>query len=59
MGKIKQELKKYPIRTIEQLESKFKLLWSRFSSDDCKLIVDTMPEKIKVVLKAKGDVTQY
>lgn len=57
--KMKQHLRNNPQRTIPQLRAKLQEIWDNFPPNMCEDIVDTMPARIKAVVKANGDVTSY
>jgi len=33
--------------------------WNKITKDDCMRLIESMPERVKAVLKAKGSYTKY
>lgn len=57
--KIKAELRNDPQRTMPALKEKIAQIWSKISPDYCKKLISSMPDRIRAVIKAKGDVTPF
>lgn len=57
--KMKQKLRNSPQRTKESLKAKIEEIWESFSVEECAQLVNSMPKRVKAVIKAKGDVTSY
>lgn len=56
---MKKALRTTPVRTIPELKTKIKEIWINFQPEFCRTLVETMPKRIKAVLKRKGDCTQW
>lgn len=57
--KMKQHLRNSPQRTIPQLRTKLQEIWDNFTPELCASLVNTMPDRVQAVIRAKGDVTPY
>lgn len=57
--KMKQALRKNPARNKEELMCRLRQIWESFSAEECSELVQSMPKRLKAVIKRKGDVTQY
>ena len=55
---MKKQLKN-PVKSVQQLEGKLRLIWAQFTAQKCRELIITMPDRIEAVLKAKGNVTKY
>lgn len=58
-GKMKKELKSSPPNTLEDLKSKLRNVWENISPEICRNLVHTLPQRIKAVIKQKGDATWW
>lgn len=56
---MKKELRRNPIRTVEQLKLKLKQIWDSISVNQCQDLVNTMSRRCEAVIIRKGDVTQW
>lgn len=56
---MKKELRNNPQRTMPALKEKIEQIWSNMPIEYFKKLVSSMPDRIKAVIKAKGDVTCY
>lgn len=56
---MKKQLRKSPARTVVELKATLQNIWDNTLPEECSRLVDTMPNRIKAVIKNKGDVTQY
>jgi hypothetical protein len=58
---LKRRLNAYPTRptTKEELEQRIATEWYKFTEEDCLKYIDSMPVRIKVVIKSKGNPTKY
>lgn len=51
---IDRNIEKYKISTTDELKNAIKDIWSKFTVDECSKLVNSIPKRIKCVLKAKG-----
>lgn len=58
-GHMKKELSKSPAKTIDELKFKLQTVWTSITPETCQHIVDTMPERVADVIKAKGGATKW
>ena len=58
-GIMKKKLQNDPQRTVNGLKLKIQEIWDSISPTDCQKLIKTMPDRLKEVIKAKGDVTKY
>lgn len=56
---MKRHLRNHPQRTIADLRQEIQRIWDALSPEFCKKLVESMPARIRAVIKAKGDVTTY
>jgi transposase len=58
---IKQQLNKYPKRATrkEELWQRVEEVWEKVEPSFCRKLIDTMPERIKDVIKSKGGYTRW
>ena len=57
---VDQRLKNYQITTKQQLEAATTEIWRQIDIGTCQKLVESMPKRIKAVLKAKGaNITHY
>jgi hypothetical protein len=58
---LKRRPNAYPTRptTKEELEQKIATEWYKFTEKDCLKYIDSMPARIKVIIKNKGGPTKY
>lgn len=58
---LKRRLAMYPSDPvgINELWERIELEWNKISKDDCLALINSMPERIKAVLQAKGGNTKY
>ncbi|KAG2196174.1 hypothetical protein INT46_000455, partial [Mucor plumbeus] len=57
----KRRLKAYPARatTIAELEARIHQEWHKFTKENCLKYTDSMPNRIKAVIRSKGGPTRY
>jgi len=60
-NEIDRRLRQLPdnITSAEDLWNKIQLMWSQMDTDFCLKLIDTMPQRIKDVLKANGGYTKW
>ncbi|KAG2194675.1 hypothetical protein INT46_004217, partial [Mucor plumbeus] len=60
-NQLKRRLNAYPARatTIAELEARIHQEWYKFTKEDCLKYIDSMPNKIKAVIRSKGGPTGY
>ncbi|KAG2194674.1 hypothetical protein INT46_004216 [Mucor plumbeus] len=60
-NQLKRPLNAYPARatTIAELEARIHQEWYKFTKEDCLKYIDSMPNKIKAVIRSKGGPTGY
>ncbi|KAK4515261.1 uncharacterized protein ATC70_002871 [Mucor velutinosus] len=58
---LKLRLNKYPSRpsTKEELERRINIQWYKITEKECQKYIDSMPARIKAVIKSKGGSTHY
>ncbi|KAG0906358.1 hypothetical protein G6F33_011444 [Rhizopus arrhizus] len=58
---LKLKLSAYETRAkgVHELWDQIEEQWARFTKDDCKKYIDSMPDRIKAVIQAKGGYTDY
>jgi len=58
---VKQELRALDVHptNLHQLQDAIQSIWANISKECFQLLVESMPRRIKAVLKAKGGQTQY
>ncbi|KAK4520308.1 uncharacterized protein ATC70_008441 [Mucor velutinosus] len=58
---LKLRLNKYPTRpsTKEELERRINIQWYKITEKECQKYIDSMPARIKAVIKSKGGSTHY
>jgi hypothetical protein len=58
---IKRKLNDYPTQpsSMHNLEGRIREVWNNISVEECKKLIDSMPDRIAAVIKAKGDWTDY
>ena len=58
---LKLRLSAYEIRAkgVYKLWDQIEEQWARFTKDDCRKYIDSMPDRIKAVIQAKGGYTDY
>ena len=44
---------------VHELWGRIEEQWATFTKDDCRKDVDSMPDRIKAVIQAKGGYTDY
>ncbi|KAG0803100.1 hypothetical protein G6F20_013826 [Rhizopus arrhizus] len=44
---------------VHELWDRIEEQWARFTKDDCRKYIDSMPDRIKAVIQAKGGYTDY
>ena len=60
--KVKRELNKYdtPPNGLNELWERVEYIWNeKITKNDCLVLIESMPRRIKAVLKAKGYWTKY
>lgn len=57
--KMKQSLRNNPQRTLPELKAKIEQIWNAFSPEQCRSLIESMPKRIRAVIKSKGDVTPF
>lgn len=57
--KMKQTLRNNPQRTLPELRAKLEQIWNGFTPEACRSLVESMPNRIRAVIKYKGDVTPF
>lgn len=57
--KMKQALRNNPQRTLPELKAKIEQIWNGFTPEQCRSLVESMPNRIRAVIKSKGDVTPF
>lgn len=57
--KMKQYLRNNPQRTLPELHAKLQDIWDNFTPEFCQGLVNSMPDRVRAVIRAKGDVTSY
>lgn len=57
--KMKQALRNNPQRTLPELKAEIEQIWNRFTPEMCRSLVESMPNRIRAVIKSKGDVTPF
>jgi len=60
-NQLKRRLNAYPARatTIAELEARIHQEWYKFTKEDCLKYIDSMPNRIKAVIRSKGGPTRY
>ena len=60
-NEIDRRLRRLPdnITSAEDIWNKIQLIWSQMDTDFCLKLIDTMPQRIKDVLKANGGYTKW
>ncbi|KAG2193206.1 hypothetical protein INT46_007610 [Mucor plumbeus] len=60
-NQLKRRLNAYPARatTIAELEARIHQEWYKFTKEDCLKYIDSMPDRIKAVIRSKGGPTRY
>ncbi|WP_461043552.1 transposase, partial [Streptomyces sundarbansensis] len=58
---LKLRLSLYETRAanVEELWERVNTEWDKFTGDDCRRYIDSMPSRIEAVIKAKGGSTRY
>lgn len=56
---MKKELKKQHPTTIDALKRHITQIWAQITTEQCKKLTDSMPNRIEAVLRARGDATKY
>lgn len=56
---MKKRLRANPARTVPELKQRLQELWDNFTQCECQELVNSLPRRIKAVIKNKGDVTQW
>jgi hypothetical protein len=58
---LKLRLNKYPTRPTreEELERRIHIEWYKITKEECQRYIDSMPARIKAVIKSKGGPTRY
>jgi transposase len=56
---IKKELKKFAIKNKPELVIKIKEIWNNIPKEHIRKIIDSMPQRIEEVIRAKGGNTSY
>ena len=58
---LKRRLNKYPTRatTVFELEERIEAEWYKFTKKDCLKYIDSMPRRIKAVIRSKGGPTRF
>nr|CAA82360.1 putative transposase [Drosophila hydei]prf//2013359A transposase [Drosophila hydei] len=56
---MKNQLRNEPQRNISDLKIKLQEMWDSISQEHCKNLLSSMPKRVKCVMQAKGDVTQF
>lgn len=56
---MKKHLRNRPQRTIADLRNAIQHIWDTLTPEFCRKLVESMPARIRAVIKAKGDVTSY
>ena len=58
-GNIKRKLRINRPKTVQELKNKIELIWSQISTEECANLYNSMGKRMRCVIKAKGDVTQF
>ncbi|KAG2199790.1 hypothetical protein INT46_003552 [Mucor plumbeus] len=60
-NQLKRRLNAYPARAtaIAELEARIHQEWYKFTKEDCLKYIDSMPNRIKAVIRSKGGPTRY
>jgi hypothetical protein len=60
-NQLKRRMNAYPARatTITELEARIHQEWYKFTKEDCLKFIDSMSNRIKVVIRSKGGPTRY
>ena len=58
-GNMKRELRRHPVRSINELKVKLQNIWQSTSPECCQKLVDTMPRRTAAVISRNGDATQW
>ena len=56
---MKKQIKKFPIKKRSELIEKIKEIWEQIPSEYLKKLIESMPQRIEAVIKAKGGNTRY
>lgn len=56
---MKKKLRANPARNVQDLKIRLTEIWQSFTPDMCAKLLDTMPKRVKCVIRRKGDVTQF
>ncbi len=59
--RLKERLNSYPTKPSNkgELWQRIEEQWEMFTADDCRSLIDTMPQRIRDVIKAKGGPTRW
>lgn len=58
-GQMKKNLRESPATSIEKLQERLQEIWYSFTVDDCRKLVETMPKRLKALVNANGNVTEW
>ncbi|KAF8834672.1 hypothetical protein BDN67DRAFT_865769, partial [Paxillus ammoniavirescens] len=50
---------KHPPNGMEQLWERIEVEWNKIPAAMCQGLIESIPRRVKAVLKAKGDYTKY
>lgn len=56
---IKEKVTVYKVKSKEELKLKIFEEWEKIPNELCKKLVDSMPKRVRAVIKARGGATKY
>ena len=57
--KIRLAMNPSKIKNKDDMWAKFEVIWNEVSKEDCRKLIDSMPERVQALLRARGGHTRY